>query len=55
MQQRSRNGRTSPTRSTAAQPRAKQRAFLVAALEAGDDLSELRELLRTAGVAVVGQ
>jgi GTP-binding protein HflX len=35
--------------------RAKQRAFLVASLEAGDDLSELRELLRTAGVAVVGQ
>src|SRR5688572_13494477 len=37
--------------------RAKQRAFLIAALEAGDepDLSELRELLRTAGVAVVGQ
>jgi GTP-binding protein HflX len=53
--QRSRNGRTTPTHSTAAQPRAKQRAFLVAALEAGDDLSELRELLRTAGVAVVGQ
>jgi GTP-binding protein HflX len=53
--QRSRNGRTTPTRSTASQPRAKQRAFIVAALEAGDDLSELRELLRTAGVAVVGQ
>src|SRR5687767_11876599 len=35
--------------------RAKQRAFLVAVLEDGEDLSELSELLRTAGVAVVGQ
>lgn len=35
--------------------RAKQRAYLIAALQEGDDLSELRELLRTAGVAVVGQ
>ena len=35
--------------------RAKQRAYLIASLERGDDLSELRELLRTAGVAVVGQ
>jgi GTP-binding protein HflX len=35
--------------------KAKQRAYLIAALESGDDLSELRELLRTAGVAVVGQ
>jgi len=35
--------------------RAKQRAFCIAALEEGEDLSELRELLRTAGVAVVGQ
>jgi GTP-binding protein HflX len=56
---RSRHGRSTPTRSSAtgAQPtaRAKQRAYLVAALQAGDDLSELRELLRTAGVAVVGQ
>ena len=39
----------------AGQGRAKQRAFCIAALEDGDDLSELRELLRTAGVAVVGQ
>jgi GTPase len=39
----------------AAGGRPKQRAFCIAALEAGDDLSELRELLRTAGVAVVGQ
>jgi GTPase len=56
--ERSRNGRTTPTRNGAApatQGRAKQRAYLIAALEAGDDLSELRELLRTAGVAVVGQ
>jgi GTP-binding protein HflX len=35
--------------------RAKQRAFLIAVLEHGEDLSELRELLRTAGVAIVGQ
>src|SRR3712207_4546587 len=40
---------------TGRNPRAKQRAFLIAALEEGDDLSELRELLKTAGVAVVGQ
>src|SRR4051794_33398645 len=54
---RSRNGRTTPTRSGAApvEGRAKQRAYLIAALHEGDDLSELRELLSTAGVAVVGQ
>jgi len=55
--QRSRNGRTAESR-VPADPRAgraKQRAFMVAALPEGDDLSELRELLRTAGVAVVGQ
>jgi GTP-binding protein HflX len=56
---RSRNGRTTPTRNGApadgTTARAKQRAYLIAALEAGDDLSELRELLRTAGVVVVGQ
>lgn len=54
---RGRNGRSTPTRN-GAQPttgRAKQRAYLIAALETGDDLSELRELLKTAGVAVVGQ
>ena len=34
--------------------RAKQRAYAIAAIPEGDDLSELRELLRTAGVAVVG-
>jgi GTPase len=36
-------------------PRAVQRAFCVGALEQGDDLEELGELLRTAGVAVVGE
>ena len=57
MQERSRHGRTTQTpRPGAERPgRAKQRAFCIAALEEGDDLAELRELLRTAGVAVVGQ
>src|SRR6195256_1490235 len=36
------------------QQRAKQRAFCIAALAEGDDLSELGELLRTSGVAVAG-
>jgi GTP-binding protein HflX len=55
--QRSRQGRVGEhARNAEAQEgRAKQRAFCIAALEEGDDLSELRELLRTAGVAVVGQ
>ncbi|MEA2219233.1 MAG: GTPase [Solirubrobacteraceae bacterium] len=55
--QRTRQGRTGDGRSAdeAASGRPKQRAFCIAALEAGDDLGELRELLRTAGVAVVGQ
>ncbi len=44
----SKNG-TEPTQ------RARQRAFCVGALEQGDDLEELGELLRTAGVAVVGE
>ncbi len=35
--------------------RARQRAFCVAALAEGDDLAELAELLRTAGVGVVGE
>ena len=53
---RSRNGRTTPTRPTGAPgARAKQRAFCVAVLERGEDLAELEELLRTAGVAVVGR
>jgi GTPase len=55
--QRSRHGRATPSRDSDVQQegRPKQRAFCVAALPEGDDLSELRELLRTAGVAVVGQ
>ena len=35
--------------------RARQRALAIGALESGEDLSELQELLRTAGVATVGQ
>ena len=55
--QRSRNGRNVPTHSpNGAQPgRARQRAVMIAALPDGDDLAELQELLRTAGVATVGQ
>ena len=55
--QQSRNGRIGERRNEdrAAEGRAKQRALCIAALEEGEDLSELRELLRTAGVAVVGQ
>jgi GTP-binding protein HflX len=54
--QRTRNGRTAQSRFSPppAPGRAKQRAFCLGALPAGD-LSELRELLRTAGVAVVGE
>ncbi len=53
----SRNGRQDPTKPASGQKqgRAKQRAYCIAALQEGDDLSELHELLRTAGVAVVGQ
>jgi GTP-binding protein HflX len=36
-------------------PRAKQRAFCIASAPVDPDLSELRELLRTAGVAVAGE
>src|SRR5882757_6024112 len=46
------NGHNSGAQSTA---RARQRAFCVAALKDGDDLAELAELLRTAGVGVVGE
>jgi GTP-binding protein HflX len=56
--QRSRHGRTVESRAAgqAARPgRAKQRAFMIAALPEGDDLGELSELLDTAGVGVVGQ
>src|SRR3954469_11113499 len=55
--EKTRNGRATPSRSAAqnAPGRAKQRAYVIAALPEGDDLQELRELLRTAGVATVGQ
>ncbi|HXP28634.1 MAG TPA: GTPase HflX, partial [Solirubrobacteraceae bacterium] len=60
--QRSRNGRVTPTsaplgRASSGEqaPRARQRAFCIAALSHGDDLSELEELLLTAGVVVVGE
>ena len=50
------NGRTSPSPADPANPRAKQRAFLIAAprYAADSSLEELGELLRTAGVAVTG-
>jgi GTP-binding protein HflX len=52
--ERSRNGRqTQSTRP--ATGRAKQRAYCVAATPDSDDLDELKELLRTSGVAVVGE
>ena len=56
MTQRSRNGRqaVSPANGPASTGRAKQRAYVVGALLDGD-LAELKELLRTAGVAVVGE
>jgi GTPase len=59
--QRSRHGRTHTSNATPdgqrPQGRARQRAFLIAALPDEDDqgLAELRELLRTAGVAGVGE
>src|SRR4051794_17407320 len=55
--QRSRNGRTTPTHNPNGDSpgRARQRALMIAALPDGDDLRELEELLRTAGVAVAGQ
>ncbi len=55
--QKTRNGRTTESRYAEATQagRAKQRAYSIAALPEGDDLSELRELLRTAGVATVGE
>jgi len=56
--QRSRHGRTRQTERDGQRPRgrARQRAYLVAAIADGHDaeLGELRELLRTAGVADVG-
>jgi GTPase len=59
--QRSRNGRLEPSRGAAngqrPRGRARQRAYLIAALPDGEDheLAELGELLRTAGVAGVGE
>lgn len=56
--ERSRHGRTNQSHRNPDPEllgRPKQRAFCIAALPDGDDLSELTELLRTAGVAVVGQ
>jgi GTP-binding protein HflX len=61
--ERSRNGRAAVSarppakHSFGSQPtqRARQRALCVAALREGDDLAELGELLRTAGVAVAGE
>src|SRR5919204_2160947 len=55
--QRGRHGRETQSRSSDGRPtgRAKQRAFMIGALQEGDDLSELQELLLTAGVATVGQ
>jgi GTPase len=55
---RSRSGRSTQSASkNGSEPaqRAAQRALCVGALEQGDDLAELGELLRTAGVAVVGE
>jgi len=52
-----RNGRVAqtPGRDGAPVGRARQRALAIGVLEHGEDLSELEELLRTAGVATVGQ
>jgi GTP-binding protein HflX len=56
----SRNGLSDGTAANGASangsaPRARQRALCIAALPEGEDLSELAELLRTAGVGVVGE
>src|SRR3954462_11846605 len=55
--QRARNGRTTEARyaPSPGQGRAKQRAFVAGIMPDSDDLSELKELLRTAGVATVGE
>src|SRR5918998_4230119 len=54
---RGRNGRNDETRygEGIRNPRARQRAFVIAAAPVEADLSEMRELLRTAGVAVAGE
>ena len=57
--QRERSGRSDVARTshngTEPEQRARQRALCVGALAEGDDLQELGELLRTAGVGVVGE
>src|SRR5438270_4744704 len=55
--ERSRNGRTAPSGYGAGvrNPRARQRALLIAAAAEEPELAELRELLRTAGVASMGE
>src|SRR3954463_3489320 len=55
--QRGRNGRNSESRygEGIRNPRARQRAMVIAVAPEEPDLSELRELLRTAGVAVAGE
>src|SRR5438105_7958158 len=55
--QRARNGRSAESRygEGIRNPRARQRALLIAAGPDEPDLAELRELLRTAGVAVAGE
>jgi GTP-binding protein HflX len=52
-----RNGRTAETRQGEGirNPRAVQRAYVIAAAPKEPDLAELKELLRTAGVAVAGE
>jgi GTP-binding protein HflX len=54
---RGRNGRIAESRygEGITNPRARQRALCIAAAPGEPDLSELRELLRTAGVAVAGE
>src|ERR671939_1546357 len=55
--QRGRNGRSAESRygEGIRNPRARQRALVVAVAPEQPDLAELRELLRTAGVAVAGE
>ena len=55
--EKSRDGRKTQSRYAPPESpgRAKQRAFMIAATPHADDLAELRELLRTAGVATVGE
>src|SRR4051794_37654853 len=55
--ERTRNGRQAESRyaPTPGSGRARQRAFITGISQDGDDLSELKELLRTAGVATAGE